>query len=88
MQAKLAPQSDEERAGLEVDDANLDRVMTTEDLVGSDDCTFIATGITPNALLLAPEQTPWGWRTHSIVVTPRHPGLFVEALTGLREPAG
>ena len=86
MQAKLAPQSDEEREGLEADDADLDRVMTAEDLVGSDDCTFIATGITPNALLAAPEETPWGWRCHSIVVTPRHPGLFVEALTGLRNP--
>ena len=86
MQAKLAPQSDEERGGLEADDADLDRVMTAEDLVRSDDCTFIATGITPNALLPAPEQTPWGWRTHSILVTPRHPGLFVEALSGLRNP--
>ncbi len=88
MQAKLAPQSDEEREGLEGADADLDRLMTTEDLVRSDDCTFIATGITPNALLAAPEETPWGWRTHSIVVTPRHPGLFVEALTGLRHPPG
>ena len=88
MQAKLAPQSDEEREGLEADDADIDRVMTTEDLIRSDDCAFIATGITPNALLPAPEQTPWGWRTHSILVTPRHPGLFVEALTGLRNPPG
>ena len=88
MQAKLAPQSDEEKESLEADDAELDRVMTVEDLVGSDDCTFIATGITPNALLPAPEETPWGWRTHSIVVTPRHPGLFVEALAGLRNPPG
>ena len=88
MQAKLAPQSDEEKESLDADDADLDRVMTVDDLVGSDDCTFIATGITPNALLPAPEETPWGWRTHSIVVTPRHPGLFVEALAGLRNPPG
>ncbi len=80
MQAKLAPQSDEEKESVEADDADLDRVMTVDDLVGSDDCTFIATGITPNALLPAPEETPWGWRTHSILVTPRHPGLFVQAL--------
>ncbi|MDQ4068310.1 MAG: class II fructose-bisphosphatase [Actinomycetota bacterium] len=88
MQAKLAPQKDEERESLEADGADLDRVMTTEDLIRSDDCTFIATGITPNALLPAPEQTAWGWRTHSILVTPRHPGLFIEALTGLRNPPG
>ena len=88
MQAKLAPQSDEERESLEADDADFDKVMTIEDLVRSDDCAFIATGITPNALLPAPEQTPWGWRTHSILVTPRHPGLFVEALSGLRDLPG
>jgi fructose-1,6-bisphosphatase II len=85
MQAKLAPQSDEERAGLEADEADLNRVMTADELVRSGDCTFIATGITSNQLLAAPEQTPWGWRTHSFVVTPRHPGLFVEALPELRE---
>ena len=88
MQAKLAPQSDEEKESLEADDADLGRVMTVDDLVGSDDCTFIATGITPNALLPAPEVSPWGWRTHSILVTPRHPGLFIEALAGLRNPPG
>jgi fructose-1,6-bisphosphatase II len=84
MQAKLAPQSDEERGGLEADEAELDRVLTADDLVRSGDCVFIATGITSNQLLPAPEQTPWGWRTHSFVVTPRHPGLFVEALSGRR----
>jgi len=39
-------------------------------------------------LLPAPEQTAWGGRTHSFVVTPRHPGLFVEALPGLGGSAG
>ena len=80
MQAKLAPQSDEERASLEADDADPDKVLTMDDMVRSADCAFIATGITANPLIPAPEQTPWGWRTHSFVVTPRHPGLFVEAL--------
>jgi fructose-1,6-bisphosphatase II len=88
MQAKLAPQSDEEREGLEAEDAELERVFTAEDLVGSEDCVFIATGITSNPLLPAPEETPWGWRTHSFVVTPRHPGLFVEALPDLRTSTG
>ena len=84
MQSKLAPQSDEERAGLEADGVELDQVLTVEDLVRSEDCVFIATGITPNALLPAPEETPWGWVTHSFVVTPRHPGLFVRALPRLQ----
>jgi fructose-1,6-bisphosphatase II len=89
MQAKLAPQSDEERKSLESDDAGsaagIDEVMTAEDMVRSGDCTFIATGITSNALLAAPEQTPWGWRTHSFLVTPNHPGLFLEALPELAD---
>ncbi len=88
MQAKLAPQSGEERAGLEADETELDRVLAVNDLVRSGDCLFIATGITSNPLLPAPEQTPWGWRTHSFVVTPRHPGLFVEALPGPRGSPG
>ena len=61
--------------------------MSAEDMVRSGDCVFIATGITSNALLPAPERTMWGWRTHSLVVTPRHPGLFVEALPGPLDPA-
>ena len=88
MQAKLAPQGDEERAALEAEGADLHRVLTVDDLVRSDDCVFIATGITSNPLIPAPEETPWGWRTHSFVVTPRHPGLFVESLPGPGSPAG
>ncbi|MDP8938604.1 MAG: class II fructose-bisphosphatase [Actinomycetota bacterium] len=84
MQAMLAPQSDEERESLEADDAEVDQVMTAEDLVGSTDCAFVATGITNNSLLAAPRQTPQGWRTSSIVMSPRHPGLFVDALPDLR----
>ena len=87
MQAKLAPQSEEERKGLEADDVDLHRVLTAEDLVGSADSAFIATGITANPLIPAPRETPWGWRTHSFLVTPRHPGLFVESLPGPGGPA-
>ena len=84
MQAKLAPQSDDERSGIEADGVDLDQVLTVENLVSSDDCVFLATGITSNPLLPAPEETPWGWRTHSFMVTPRHPGLFVRALARLQ----
>ena len=80
MQARLAPQSDKERESLEADDADLDATLTAEDLVRSGDSVFIATGITSNPLLAAPEETPHGWRTHSFLVTPAHRGLFVEAL--------
>ncbi|MCA1692121.1 MAG: class II fructose-bisphosphatase [Actinobacteria bacterium] len=80
MQAKLAPQSDEERETVEKDEGDLDRVLTTDDMIRSGDCLFIATGITANQLLPAPVETPDGWRTHSFVVTPGHPGLLVESL--------
>lgn len=73
MQAKLAPQSDEERMGLEADEAELDWVLTVEDMVRSADCAFIATGVTANPLLPAPEQTAWGWRTHRPSSPPRPP---------------
>jgi len=85
MQARLAPQSDEERDSLQADDADPDTVMAADDMVRSGDCTFIATGITSNALLSGPEQTQWGWRTHSFLVTPHQPGLFVEALPALAD---
>ena len=58
--------------------------MTAEDLVQSANCAFVATGITANSLLQAPQHTPEGWRTSSIVLTARHPGLFVDALPDLR----
>jgi fructose-1,6-bisphosphatase II len=80
MQGKLAPQDDEERSKLESDGVDLDQVLTLDDLVGSDDCVFVATGVTDTALLSEPHREPKGWRTHSLVVTPRHPALFVEAL--------
>ena len=84
MQAKLAPQSDDERSAVDADGVDPDQVLTVENLVRSDDCVFLATGITSNPLLPAPEETPWGWRTHSFMVTPRHPGLFVWALARLQ----
>lgn len=35
----------------------MDRVLHLEDLVGSPDCAFIATGVTTSALLPGPEAT-------------------------------
>ena len=80
MQGRLAPQSDEERSLLQDDGVDVDAVLSLSDLVSSDDCTFVATAITNSALLTAPRRTLFGWRTSSVVVTPRHRPLFVEAL--------
>ncbi len=80
MQGRLAPQSDDERALLESDGVDIDAALTLDDLVGSDQCTFVATGITNSALLSAPQPAGEAWRTCSVVVTPRHQSLFVQAL--------
>lgn len=80
MQGRLAPQSDEEAALLQADGVDADAVLTLDDLVASDQGTFVATGITSSALLRAPEAAGDAWRTRSVIVTPRHRPLFVEAL--------
>lgn len=80
MQARLAPQKDEEKEQLEEEGADLERVRTLDDLAGSDDCIFVASAVTGTPMLPAPELTPAGWRVHSLVVTPRHSPLFVESL--------
>ncbi len=80
MQGRLAPQSDEERSLLEAEAVDVDAVLTLDDLVAHDACAFVATGVTDSALVRAPRPTLEGWRTSSIIVTPRHRPLFVEAL--------
>lgn len=80
MQGRLAPQSDEERALLANDGVDIDAVLLLDDLVADDACAFVATAVTNSALLHAPRPTVEGWRTSSVIVTPRQRPLFVEAL--------
>jgi len=80
MQARLAPQKDDEKAQLEDDDADLERVRGLSELAASPDCVFVATAVTATPMLAAPELTPAGWRVHSLVATPLHAPLFVESL--------
>ena len=87
MQGRLAPQSDEERELLAGDGVDIDAVLSLDDLVAGDDCAFVATAVTNSALLSAPTITPAGWRTASLVITPRHRPLFVEALVPTRDSA-
>ncbi len=51
MQGKLFPRNDEERGALVDAGYDLDKVLTTEDLVAGDDVFFAATGITDGYLL-------------------------------------
>lgn len=66
MQGRLAPQRDDERRALESSGAQLDRVLSLDDLV-ADDAAFVATGVTGG--LLAAPQLRDGWVvTESLLV--------------------
>jgi fructose-1,6-bisphosphatase II len=68
---KLAPRDDEERDRAIDAGHDLDRVLTTEDLVSSDDAFFAATGITDGELLQGVRYRSGGSTTHSLVMRAR-----------------
>ena len=68
IQGKLFIRNEEERKlGLEMG-YDLDRVITMEDLVSSDNVFFAATGITDGELLSGVRYTGQGAETHSLVI--------------------
>jgi fructose-1,6-bisphosphatase II len=71
IQGKLWPRNDEERQALVNDGYDLDRILTTDDLVGSQNVFFAATGVTTGALLSGVRYTREGARTDSIVMRSR-----------------
>jgi fructose-1,6-bisphosphatase II len=71
MQGKLWPRNDEERQSLVDSGHDLDRVLTTDDLVAGDDVFVAATGVTDGALLAGVRYTPGGAVTDSIVMRSR-----------------
>jgi fructose-1,6-bisphosphatase II len=81
-QAKLAPRNNEEvtrckMMGIE----NLDKVLTMDDLVKSDDCLFVATGITNGMLLKGVKEHNNGLlSSHSFVTSSSSKSFqFIEA---------
>jgi fructose-1,6-bisphosphatase II len=68
---KLAPRDDAERARAIDAGHDLDRVLTTDDLVTSDDAFFAATGITDGELLQGVRYRSGGAATHSLVMRAR-----------------
>lgn len=68
---KLAPRDDAERQRAIDAGHDLDRVLTTDDLVSSDDVFFAATGITDGELLAGVHYSRAGARTHSLVMRGR-----------------
>ena len=69
MQARLKPETDEEiRRCHEMGIADVNQVLTLDDLVRSDDVIFAATAITRGNLLNPIQYFPGGARTHTIVM--------------------
>ena len=68
LQCKLWPRDDSERQYAADNDLNLDQVLTTRDLVNSDNTFFAATGVTPGELLAGVEFYGHRARTHSVIM--------------------
>ncbi|HEY0621069.1 MAG TPA: class II fructose-bisphosphatase [Kribbella sp.] len=71
IQGKLWPRDDEERQKAIDAGHDLDRVLSTDDLVSGDDCFFVATGITDGELLRGVRYRSSIARTHSLVMRSR-----------------
>jgi fructose-1,6-bisphosphatase II len=71
IQGRLWPRTDEERVALVEAGYDLDRVLTTDDLVAGDDVFVAATGVTTGALLRGVRYVRDGAITDSIVMRSR-----------------
>ncbi|WP_328991563.1 class II fructose-bisphosphatase [Kribbella sp. NBC_01245] len=71
IQGRLWPRDDDERQKAIDAGHDLDRVLTTDDLVSGDDCFFVATGITDGELLRGVRYRGSIARTHSLVMRSR-----------------
>jgi fructose-1,6-bisphosphatase II len=68
IQGRLSPRSDAERVRARAAGLDLDRVLTTSDLVSSDDVFFCATGITDGELLPGVRYDHGTITTHSLMM--------------------
>ena len=71
MQGKLYPRNDDEKQSLLDNGYDIDRVLTTEDLVAGDDVFFAATGVTHGGLLQGVQYRRDRIVTHSMVMRGR-----------------
>jgi fructose-1,6-bisphosphatase II len=71
LQGRLWPRNDEERQKLVDAGFDVDRVLTTDDLVSGEDVFVAATGVTTGALLNGVRYTRTGAFTHSLVMRSR-----------------
>ncbi len=80
IQGRLFPRNDDERGRLADAGYDVERVLTTDDLVNGNDVFFAATGITDGSLLRGVQYTEDGATTHSIVMRARSGTVrYVEA---------
>jgi len=68
IQARLWPRDEAERRAALDSGHDLDRVLTTSDLVSGDNIFFCATGITDGEIIEGVRYSPEGPTTHSIVM--------------------
>ena len=68
LQGRLWPRNDEERAQAVAGGYDLDKVLSTDDLVAGDNCFFSATGITDGELLQGVRYDEFGANTQSLVM--------------------
>ena len=68
IQGRLWPRTDEERGTLLDQGFDLDRVLTTDDLVSGREVFFAATGMTDGSLLRGVKYWPDGATTYSMVM--------------------
>jgi fructose-1,6-bisphosphatase II len=71
MQARLSPQSEDERLAVLAAGYDLDRVLTHDDLVQGDNCFFAATGLSDGQLLRGVRFDARGAHTQSLVMRSR-----------------
>jgi fructose-1,6-bisphosphatase II len=68
IQGRLWPRNEEERQKAIDAGHDLDRVLTTDDLVSGDNVFFVATGVTDGELLRGVRYRSGGATTHSLVM--------------------
>jgi fructose-1,6-bisphosphatase II len=68
IQARLWPRDDAEREKALAGGHDLNRVLTTDDLVTGDNCFFVATGVTSGDLVRGVRYRSGGAHTQSIVM--------------------
>ncbi len=71
IQGRLCPQSEEEKQNVVNAGRSLDQILTTDDLVGGDNCFFAATGVTDGELLRGVHYDRNGAITSSLVMRSR-----------------